>query len=71
METKLIELLKLCIDKGLTYNYSAHVRSITIYNPDDMDNFRYYAYIDFEPEMKTMELTSLNELIEKVKNYKK
>lgn len=71
MKDKLIKLLELCIEKGLTYNYSAHVNSVTVYEPENMDNLRHYTYVDYMPEITTGELVTMDDLIEKVKNYKK
>lgn len=66
---KLMQLLELCIEKGLTYNYSAHVNSVTVFKPEDMDSFRYYTYVDYMPSIMTDELVSIDDLITKVKNY--
>lgn len=66
---KLLQLLELCIEKGLSYNYSSHVNSVTIFKPKDMDSFRYYTYVDFMPPFITDELISMDDLITKVKNY--
>lgn len=71
MKDKLIQLLEMCIENDLTYNYSANVRSVTVYDPNDMDNFRYYTYIDYIPTLMSFGLVSIDDLIEKVKNYKK
>lgn len=38
------EIFNLCINKGLFFNYSPHVFSISVYN-EDM-SFNYYAYYD-------------------------
>lgn len=72
METKLIELLKICIKKGLSFDYS-QVQAICIsYSDEDSENQLFYEYVgiyDFWTEERRMK--NINELIEKVKNYKK
>lgn len=63
-----IELLKLCNEKGLTFNYAGHVQKIQVekynFNKGEFDLFE-WLYID---EKNSIE--KLNGLIEKVKNYK-
>ena len=71
METKLIELLKLCIEKNLSYSYyNGGAIHITKRNEDtnDFDFYEYVCIYDFLSEEKRMR--NINELIEKVKNYK-
>lgn len=71
METKLIELLKLCIEKGLNYSYS-HTGTCTISKLGEKDSWYIYkvAYFFHDDEIES-NLKNINELIEKVKNYKK
>lgn len=65
---KQIELLKLCNEKKLTFNYAGHVEKIEVnklnFNTNEFD-FYEWIYID-----DNYAIENLNELIEKVKNYK-
>ena len=64
METKLIELLKLCIEKDLNFDYSI-TNVITISRlKNEKESFEIYI-------RENISEYNLNELIEKVKNYKK
>lgn len=64
METKLIELLKLCIEKDLNFDYSiTNVITISRLN-NEKESFEIYI-------RENISEYNLNELIEKVKNYKK
>ena len=64
METKLIELLKLCIEKDLNFDYSiTNVITISRLN-NEKESFEIYI-------RENISGYNLNELIEKVKNYKK
>lgn len=79
MESKLIELLKLCIEKGLNINIDNQCKSINIMLLNyDTKEWIFYENTHFGTEyydIKTMtdehNERNLNELIEKVKNYKK
>lgn len=63
METKLIELLKLCIEKDLNFDYSiTNVITISRLN-NEKESFEIYI-------RENISEYNLNELIEKVKNYK-
>lgn len=69
MKDKLIQLLELCIEKGLNYEYSPKHGHLNILEFDKKSDIIF--------ECKTYSLYSmhvelvLNDLIEKVKNYKK
>lgn len=64
METKLIELLKLCIEKEFNFDYSV-TNTITICRlNEDKEDFKIYERTNITEE-------KINELIEKVNNYKK
>lgn len=64
METKLIELLKLCIEKDINFDYSiTNVITISRLN-NEKESFEIYL-------RENISESNLNELIEKVKNYKK
>lgn len=64
METKLIELLKLCIEKDINFDYSiTNVITISRLN-NEKESFEIYI-------RENISEYNLNELIEKVKNYKK
>jgi len=64
MDTKLIELLKLCIEKEFNFDYSV-TNTITICRlNEDKEAFEMYERTNITED-------KLNELIEKVKNYKK
>lgn len=79
METKLIELLKLCIDKGLNISIDNICKTVTVMLLDyetrewivyDYVHFGVEVYDDVEENIKMNE-NNVFELIEKVKNYKK
>lgn len=71
METKLIELLKICIEKELDFSYS-QTGTCTISKLGKKDTWEIYqvAYFFHHDEIES-NLKNINELIEKVKNYKK
>ncbi len=65
---KQIELLKLCNEKKLTFNYAGYVAKLEVqkYNhkTSEFDLYEWF-YLDEENAIE-----NLNKLIEKVKNYK-
>lgn len=69
METKLIELLKLCIEKNLNYDFSSNKTvGVSEWNTEDRFTFRERIWICSHEDVNEEQL---NQLIEKVKNYKK
>lgn len=65
METKLIKLLKLCIDKKISFDLS-HTDNLCVCKLDIVNQeWLFYERININYG------DSLNQLIEKVKNYKK
>lgn len=67
---KLMQLLELCIEKGLDYSYSTTGTSTVSKLDDNKDAFKFYhvAYF-FEHNSIEENLNNINELITKVKNY--
>lgn len=79
METKLIELLKLCIEKELNINIDNHCKAISVMSLNyETKEWLFYETTHFGVEsydIKSMNHEhnerNINELMEKVKNYKK
>lgn len=73
MKNKLIQLLELCIEKELDYKLYTGVClvEVTKFNEDNPPLFYNRSYYDGFSDLKTDILIPLNDLIEKVKNYKK
>ena len=79
METKLIELLKLCIEKSLNIAIDNHCKQVNVMLLNyETKEWLFYETTHFGIEaygIKSMNNEhnerNLNELIEKVKNYKK
>lgn len=67
---KLIQLLELCIEKGLDYSYSKlNVVQVSLKKEDEND-WRFYEYVGFyEFWSEEKQQNNLNDLITKVKNY--
>lgn len=73
METKLIELLKLCIEKELDFKLYPGVClvEVTKFKEDNPPLFYNRSYYDGFSDLTTPILIPFSQLIEKVKNYKK
>lgn len=73
MKDKLIQLLELCIEKGLNYQINAKYSLIEISEFNDNHERIFYnrAYFDKDEFLNVGDLIPFNDLIEKVKNYKK
>lgn len=65
---KQIELLKICNEKKLSFNYYGNVEKIEIQKYDlKAQEFDFYEWIYIDDNYA---VENLNDLIEKVKNYK-
>lgn len=73
MKDKLIQLLELCIEKDLDYKLYPGVCliEVTKFKEDNPPLFYNRSYYDGFSNLTTDILIPFNDLIEKVKNYKK
>ena len=65
---KLNEIFELCVEKGLFFNFSPHVKSISVHSQEM--NFEYYSYYEGSlVDLSMGNLKTLPELIELIENY--